>query len=71
MLFDINARPLLEKYKAARDTEAAAVDALLAALKSGRRDNSTLEALTENMEDAHRRAMKILEELHVHRLDKA
>lgn len=69
MIFDMNAQPLLEKYKAAREDEAAAVNELLASLRSGNRETATLEMLTKRMEDTHGRAMSILDRLQPLRLD--
>jgi uncharacterized coiled-coil protein SlyX len=70
MILDIGAQPLLEQYKAARDTEAAAINDLLAALRAGVKDTVKLDALTKRMEDTHNKAMGIFQELEAIRLDK-
>ena len=69
MIFDINAKPLLEEYKTARENEAAAVNELLASLQSGNTETTTLETLTKRMEDTHERAMTIHDRLQQIRLD--
>ncbi len=53
MIFDMNAKPLLGEYKAAREDEAAAVNGLLASLRNGNRETASLETLTKRMEDTH------------------
>jgi hypothetical protein len=70
MILDISAQPLLEQYKAARDAEAAAINALLAALRAGVKDTVRLGALTKKMEDTHNKAMEIFRGLEAIRLDK-
>ena len=70
MIFDMNAKPLLEEYKAAQEDEAAAVNELLAALKNGNKETVILETLTKRMEDTHKKAMSILDRLQASRLDK-
>ncbi len=69
MIFDMNAMPLLEEYKAARDDEASAVTALLASLQSENRENASIAALAKRMEDTHECAMNVLDRLQKFRLD--
>lgn len=69
MIFDMNSKPLLEEYKAAREVEAVAVNELLVSLQSGNRDPATLENLTKRMEDTHESAMSILNRLQQVRLN--
>ena len=69
MIFDMNAKPLLEEYKAARKDETAAVNELLASLRNGNRDTATLETLTKRMEDTHEKAMSILDRLQPFKVD--
>lgn len=71
MVIDGNAAgPLLEQFKAAQDAESAAITALHDAMKSGMKDNKTLMALTECMNETHNKKMDIWDELQQFRLDK-
>jgi hypothetical protein len=63
MIFDISAKPLLDKFKAAKETESTAVNNMLAALQSGERDSTILAALTKQMEETHNDAMDIWDQL--------
>lgn len=63
MIFDISAKPLLDKLIAASSAEFEATNALLVALESGVRDNTTLELLTKNMTETHNAKMTIWNQL--------
>jgi hypothetical protein len=68
MIFNENAMPLMVKYQAAREVEAIATQALLSAMENGSRDMPALDALTQEMTDAHNKAMDIWDALQQHRI---
>ena len=70
MLLDISVNPILERYKAAKSVESAAIACLHDALASGERDTKVLIVPTSNMESAHDESMMIYAELNAVRNDK-
>jgi len=69
MIYGKEAMPLLERYKAAAEVEAAAISALHDALQRGVKDRDILDTLTQRMTDAHAASMDLLAELQQFRLD--
>ncbi|WP_295998926.1 hypothetical protein [Rugamonas sp.] len=69
MIYDMEALPLMEEWKAARLVENTAVENLLSAMKGGVRENAILLELTKRMEDTHNAAMDIYDRLQAFRLD--
>ena len=69
MIIDMGDLPLFEEWKAAREAEGVAVNALHSALKNGIQDMQMVEALTKQMEAAHNNAMDIYDQLIERSLD--
>ena len=69
MIFDINAKPVIDQLSSASEAEAVATKALLSAMENGVRDTKILEALTNQMTAAHNKKMDIWDQLQPLRLD--
>lgn len=63
MIFGKDAMPVMERYKAARAVENAAIDELHAAVQRGLKDAALLSAMSERMEAAHDASMALWAEL--------
>lgn len=70
MIYDMDAKPLMEKLQLASDKESAAVKSLLLYMQSGGQDEQMLMKLTEDMENTHAEKMDIYNQLQAFRLDK-
>ena len=70
MILDSSSLPLVEKLKQTSNEESEAIKALHNYMASGGKDSSTLELLTEKMEEAHGRKMKLYYKLQEQRIEK-
>lgn len=67
MIFNENAMPLMIKYQAAREVEATATQALLAAMEQ-KLATDIISELSDRMEDAHKKSMGIWDDLQQHKI---
>ena len=67
MVYGEQARPLLKKYREAREQESAYAQELHDTMLHGDRNFQELKAMADKLDAAHARAMAIYQELQKHR----